>query len=341
MEIVNVPPIFQPNYTSDYPSYSSGKNMEEIVYESLKMNRENIKTDMVYLPVFWTSYYLKTNYFDGIDLLCKWMETLDTSKKYFTIVQCDYGIFIKNLKINITAFSSGGGGINIDKNSCIIDTSYYGLNRSLFSGIKGNYDIPLICLPQFSTTNNNRDIYCSFMGRFDTHKCRVDMKQILGNNPNFKFFDSVDFEQYKSIVNRSIFTLAPRGCGYTSFRLYEAIMANSIPIYIWDDKETLAFSDIINWSDFAVVINANEIDNLPNILKNVNVKYLLHGQDATNNNATKRAIVFHSWEKITDEEIYPKGTIEGWGCPAISNRAMIQMDKLIQHSNKKVLMWII
>jgi hypothetical protein len=73
----------------------------------------------------------------------------------------------------------------------------------------------------------------------------------------------------------------------------------------------------------------------------INVKYLLHGQDATNNNATKRAIVFHSWEKITDEEIYPKGTIEGWGCPAISNRAMIQMDKLIQHSNKKVLMWII
>ena len=61
MEIVNVPPIFQPNYTRDYPSYSSGKNTEEIVYESLKMNRENIKTDMVYLPVFWTSYYLKTN----------------------------------------------------------------------------------------------------------------------------------------------------------------------------------------------------------------------------------------------------------------------------------------
>ena len=73
----------------------------------------------------------------------------------------------------------------------------------------------------------------------------------------------------------------------------------------------------------------------------IKVKYLLHGQDATNNNATKRAIVFHSWEKITDEEIYPKGTLEGWGCPAISNSAMIHMDKLIQNSNKKVLMWII
>jgi hypothetical protein len=271
MEIVNVPPIFQPNYTSDYPSYSSGKNMEEIVYESLKMNRENIKTDMVYLPVFWTSYYLKTNYFDGIDLLCKWMETLDTSKKYFTIVQCDYGIFIKNLKINITAFSSGGGGINIDKNSCIIDTSYYGLNRSLFSGIKGNYDIPLICLPQFSTTNNNRDIYCSFMGRFDTHKCRIDMRNALYTNSSFLFYNSVDYENYKNIISRSIFTLAPRGFGYTSFRLFEAILGGSIPIYIWHDKIILPYSDEIDWNEFCIIIHSNDVGNLPNILKTVDI----------------------------------------------------------------------
>ena len=271
MEIVNVPPIFQPNYTSDYPSYSSGKNMEEIVYENLKKNRENIKTDMVYLPIFWTSYYTKTNYFDGIDLLCEWMETLDKSKKYFTIVQCAYGILIKNVKINIIAFSSGGGGINIDKNSCIIDTSYYGLNRSLFSGIKGNYDIPLICLPQFSTLNINRDIYCSFMGRFDTHKCRIDMKNALYTDKNFLFYNSVDYENYKNIISRSIFTLAPRGFGYTSFRLFEAILGGSIPIYIWHDKIILPYSDEIDWNEFSIIIHSNDIGNLPNILKSVDI----------------------------------------------------------------------
>ena len=271
MEIVNVPPIFQPNYTSDYPCYSSGKNMEEIVYESLKLNRENIKTDLVYLPVFWTSYYLKTNYFDGIDLLCKWMETLDTSKKYFTIVQCDYGIFIKNLKINITVFSSGGGGINTDKNSCIIDTSYYGLNRSIFCGNKGTYDIPLMCLPQFSTTNNNRDIYCSFMGRFDTHKCRIDMRNTLNTDARFLFYNSVDYENYKNIISRSIFTLAPRGFGYTSFRLFEAILGGSIPIYIWDEQIILPYSDELDWNEFCIIINSNDISNLPNVLKTVDI----------------------------------------------------------------------
>ena len=109
------------------------------------------------------------------------------------------------------------------------------------------------------------------MGRFDTHKCRIDMKNALSNNKNFIFYNSVNFEEYKNIINRSIFTLAPRGFGYTSFRIYEAILGNSIPIYIWDDKKILPYSDELNWDDFCVVINTNQINELPNILKNIDI----------------------------------------------------------------------
>jgi hypothetical protein len=73
----------------------------------------------------------------------------------------------------------------------------------------------------------------------------------------------------------------------------------------------------------------------------IKVKYLMHGQEPTNNNATKRAIVFHSWEKVSDEEVYPAGTPEGWGCPAISNKSMKIMDDKIKASDKRVLMWIV
>lgn len=271
MEIISVPSEFQPVYKSDYPSYTSGKNMEEILFDFFIRNKEEIKTDMIYLPVFWTSYYVKHNYFDGIDHLCKWMDTLDSNKKYFTIVQCAFGIFVKNFNLNITVFSAGGGGLNINDSNNIRELSYYGLNRSIFFGNKGNYDIPLICLPLFPTININKNIYCSFMGRFDTHKCRIDMKNALSNNSNFVFYDSVNFEEYKNIINKSVFTLAPRGFGYTSFRLYEAILGNSIPIYIWDDKKVLPYSDELNWDDFCVVININQINELPNILKNVDI----------------------------------------------------------------------
>ena len=34
----------------------------------------------------------------------------------------------------------------------------------------------------------------------------------------------------------------------------------------------LAFSDKINWDEFAVIIHSSEIDKLPDILKNVNIE---------------------------------------------------------------------
>lgn len=72
----------------------------------------------------------------------------------------------------------------------------------------------------------------------------------------------------------------------------------------------------------------------------INVKYFLYGQDKTNNNAVKRQIVFHSWEAVSDTEVFPRGTPEGWGCPAISNNSMLMIDKKIKASSKRVLMWV-
>lgn len=72
----------------------------------------------------------------------------------------------------------------------------------------------------------------------------------------------------------------------------------------------------------------------------VNVKYLLHGLEPSNSNALKRIIVFHSWEAVSDEEIYPRGTPEGWGCPTISNNNFREIDPLLMNTQKPVLMWI-
>ena len=72
----------------------------------------------------------------------------------------------------------------------------------------------------------------------------------------------------------------------------------------------------------------------------VHIKYVLYGLDATNVNAFSRAVVFHSWEVVSDEEIYPDGTPEGWGCPAISNSSFRIIDPLLKGSIPPVLMWI-
>lgn len=72
----------------------------------------------------------------------------------------------------------------------------------------------------------------------------------------------------------------------------------------------------------------------------IHIKYLMHGLEKTNSNALKRIIVFHSWENMSDEEIYPKGSPEGWGCPTVSNNAFKAIDPLLKNSKKPVLMWI-
>lgn len=72
----------------------------------------------------------------------------------------------------------------------------------------------------------------------------------------------------------------------------------------------------------------------------INVKYLMHGLESTNSNALKRFIVFHSWDLMSDDDVFPEGSPEGWGCPTISNNAMLEIDPIIQKSEKPVLMWI-
>ncbi len=272
MKILDVPREFQPIYKSVYPKYSSGKNIEEIFYDMFKNSKDTIETDLIYIPVFWTSYYVLHNHSNNINPLIEWLDTLDKTKKYFTTIQYDTGICVKDLQLPILVFSAGGGGLNTLSSYMPTKYNYYDKNgRHIFSGNKGNIDIPLMCKPLFPSLNIEKDIYCSFMGRYDTHFCRVTMHNTLYTNNKFNFYQSVNFEKYKDILNRSIFTLAPRGFGYTSFRLFEAIMANSIPIYIWHGEKILPFDDIINWEDFSVIINASDIKKLPDILEKINI----------------------------------------------------------------------
>jgi hypothetical protein len=72
----------------------------------------------------------------------------------------------------------------------------------------------------------------------------------------------------------------------------------------------------------------------------IKVKYFMHGLEPTNSNALARTIVFHSWDMVSDKEVYPEGTPEGWGCPTISNNNMKIIDPKLKASTKPVLMWI-
>lgn len=266
MIIEKVPSKYQPNYKSNYPSYSDGKNMEEVFYQILNSNKDEIETDIIYLPIFWTSFYITRNYGENILDLYDYLDSLDKTKKYFTIVQYASGIYYRINKPNIVVFSAGGGGLNDKSNNPVKILNYYGLQRHIFFGNKGDYDIPLMCQPiLYETEYKPRKILCSFMGRFDTHKCRLDMKIKL-EKYGYLLSQSQDFKIYSNLLKNSEFSLCPRGYGYTSFRLFEAIQNLSIPIYIWQDKTVLPFSDEVNWNKIAIIVEDKNMETIPELI---------------------------------------------------------------------------
>ena len=73
----------------------------------------------------------------------------------------------------------------------------------------------------------------------------------------------------------------------------------------------------------------------------IHVKYVLHGLEKTNANAEDRVVVLHSWEAVSNKEVYPQVSPLSWGCPAVSNDFMKLLDKKLKVSKKPVLLWIV
>lgn len=73
----------------------------------------------------------------------------------------------------------------------------------------------------------------------------------------------------------------------------------------------------------------------------IKVKYWLEGLEESNQNAVKRVVVLHSWEAVSNTEIYPEVSPLSWGCPAVSDVFMQKLDAKLKASKKPVLLWIV
>ena len=53
-----------------------------------------------------------------------------------------------------------------------------------------------------------------------------------------------------------------------SFRLYEALQLNSIPVFVYD-KDFFPFSNFIDWHSFCVLVKIDQIPKLKEILSQI------------------------------------------------------------------------
>jgi len=123
--------------------------------------------------------------------------------------------------------------------------------------------------------------------------------------------------------------------------MLECLVSHGCGENIWSSDESKSNPSFSNVEDSHLSsLGKYKIGAMGYSMFGVHTKYLLHGLDETNSNACKRDIVFHSWDAISDEEVYPAGTPEGWGCPAISNDNFRFVHSRLQNHPKSTLMWI-
>src|SRR5688500_8196772 len=88
-KIQPVPVQFRQKHPFPYPE-DNKLEFERWFHDTLKP--EEIKGDRIYLPVFWTAYWLKSGYGNRPrerQALQAFVNALDRNKKYFTICQYD------------------------------------------------------------------------------------------------------------------------------------------------------------------------------------------------------------------------------------------------------------
>jgi len=242
MKIVELGKMFRPGTSHVYPPFKNGRYMEEYAYETLLAKQNEIQTDLVYLPIFWTNLQNHPGFAQSrvkYDIvLNQVLQTYPKTTRFFTIVQHD-----------------DGPQLQLPKDTVI------------FGACTGTIPLPLIYEDKTNRLSQlerkEPDIFASCVGAL-THPVRQRMANAVESRPyivcrmqkgwNVKV-PTEQADEFLDLTLRSKFCLAPRGYGRSSFRFFEAILMDTIPVYCWDDVEWLPYKEHLDYKLFSVSIS--------------------------------------------------------------------------------------
>lgn len=238
--MIYVPDKFRPKHPFPYPE-DNHHEFERWYYDNYDMQLE----EREYLPILWTGYYCKNKFGQHkpamVDLQ-KFLNGLDRSKKYYTIIQYDGGILSNLGNLDIMVFSMSGG--------------------------RTDYPLPLICNPhpQKYTEGLSRTTFVGFRGGI-THAIRKTIVDTFPPSPRYDAHKietgKVNLHAFTLGLSLSVFTLCPRGFGPTSFRIQEALQYGSIPVYISDE---FIIPHNVPFEKYGVLIEAKDAHRVHEIL---------------------------------------------------------------------------
>jgi len=249
---------FRPSTSIVYPPFKNGRYMEEYFYDNFR------ETKRVYIPIFWTNlqnhpaFSTQKHKYDL--LLSEALSKMPPNTEYYTVVQHDDGPQLK-LPKNTIIFGACTGSVPLP---LIYEDKDEKLVKSMIKNTSKNTIQPKY-LASFvgSTTHPIRQkIYDTLIGYQDIYIKTQNWDSKVSQESSELFVD---------VTLQSKFCLAPRGYGRSSFRFFEAILLNVVPVYFWDVK-WLPYD--IDYSEFSVLIQEKDIPRTYEILTSIsNEKY--------------------------------------------------------------------
>jgi hypothetical protein len=259
LQVLELGKQFRPATSVVYPPFKNGRYMEEYFYDYVMSHKDTLECDRVYIPAFWTNIQIHPGFQsmrDGLNILLKRVYSLmPEGTKYFTIVQADLGVELV-----------------LPKDTLVFGACYGDVPLPLIYEDTTN---KLVSVPRLNYPKRH---LASFVGTYTTHELRVNMFNTLNKS------DGIYFEGRNIWVNKvpdsladkfiqstleSKFCLAPRGYGRSSFRFFEAMLLDCVPVYFWDDIEWLPYKNILDYSKFSVSIQERDMGKTHDILRSI------------------------------------------------------------------------
>ena len=257
MRILSLGKQFRPATSHVYPPFKHGRYMEEYAYEYFIQHNVILQTDRVYIPIFWTNLQnhpgfgqMKSRYQTLLDSAIDSEERVAGHKcTYFTIVQHDDGPQLA-LPPDTIIFGACSGTVPLP-------LIYEDTRETLLKEPRTEK----IYLASFigSITHPIRSMICDAIKPYENIVCNE--KNIWSSHVSDQLAT-----QFSTITVRSKFCLCPRGYGRSSFRFFESMLLDTIPVYLWDDICWLPYQEEIDYSTFSVCIPQKDVHRIHEIL---------------------------------------------------------------------------
>tara|TARA_X000001382_G_scaffold65884_1_gene45726 strand:- start:1063 stop:1992 length:930 start_codon:yes stop_codon:yes gene_type:complete len=99
-----------------------------------------------------------------------------------------------------------------------------------------------------------------------THPVRHDILKKFFHHKHFFNSNNVPPEDFYKTISSFVFNLCPRGCGLSSYRFFESMFCNTIPV-LFTEKICLPYEEFLDYDTFSVFIKCGNVIDYPEVLK--------------------------------------------------------------------------